>query len=460
MLWMLVGLLACGGKPDDSGDRPLTPEERWGAPTDTVPSFYGSVPKNVIMISIDTWRRDSLTRYGGPTVMPYMDELAMTGFTADDHITTSNWTMHGTSSTLAGAYPLDLGWVPSLPTASRTPMPDEPVLLAEALGEANYWSVLMSGNTWLAPEWNNTQGYDYAEAPEDYDFALRLAEDAYGHLEDAQASGAADGPYLIHLHLMEPHAPYRPPEEYLDGLDDLDPISVDLEDRDAMYEANFDWLFWPENLQALYMEHLWTRYRAELTYTDDLVRVLLAEAGARGLLEDTLVVIWNDHGEAMLEHGIQSHAWTLHGPENEGIWLMWAQNIVPGTWAGPTSSIDIAPTLLSLLDVPIPDSMSGTPLGQAPDDRAQFSWSYARGPHELSVEKDGWKLMYQADGPTWLFDLNTDPDEAINLIDREDPTSHPKVLELWPLLAPRIEKAVALTGNTAVWPPGLEPATP
>lgn len=457
MVLLLAGLLACGGKSEEADSGPLTPEERWGPPTDTIPSFYGSVPKNVIMLSIDTWRRDSLTRYGGPTVMPYMDELAMTGFTADDHITVSNWTMHGTSSTLAGAYPLDLGWVPSLPTATRTEMPDEPTLLAEALGEAGYWSVLMSGNSWLSPEWNNTQGYDYAESPEDYDFALMLAEQAYDRLGDAQRADEADGPFFLHLHLMEPHAAYRPPKEYLSALDDLEPLFIDLEDRDEQYMSNVDWLFWDDEQQELYKQHLWARYRGELTYTDDLVRTLLAEAGARGLLEDTMVVVWNDHGESMLERGIATHAWTLYGTENDGIWLMWAPNIVPGTWDGPTTSIDIAPTILDLLDLPIPASMGGTPLGDAAEDRARYMWAHARGPSELGVLKDGWKLFYQLDGSAWLFDRNTDPLESENLWSEDDPSSHPKVAELWPLLLPRIQKAADLTGYEPVWPPGLAP---
>ncbi|MFT5454550.1 MAG: arylsulfatase A-like enzyme [Myxococcota bacterium] len=459
MVWLvLVGLVACGGKDTDSADRELTPEERWGPPTDTVPSFYGSVPKNIVMLSIDTFRRDSLSQYGGPPVMPYLDSLAESGFTADDHLTASNWTMHGTSSTLAGAYPLEFGWMPSLSTGGRTPMPEAPTLLAEALHDAGYWSVLISGNSWLSPEWNNTQGYDFVDSPEDYDHAPMLADDAFEALEAAQASGAAPGPWFMHLHLMEPHAAYRPPKEYLTGLDGLPRIDIDLENRDEQYFANVDWLLWPEETREVYEQHLWVRYRGELTYEDDLIEKILDEMDFRGMLKDTLVVVWNDHGEAMFEHGVQSHAWTLHGPENDGVWLMWAKNIVPGRWSGPTSAIDMSPTLLTLLGKPVPASMTGLPLGQAPVDRPRYGWSFARGPHELSVSKGGWKLIYQVDGAGRLYDRNVDPLEEDNLWDKEDPGSHPKVQELWPLLAPRMQTAVAFTEDEVEWPPGLEPA--
>ena len=457
MWWVVLAVVACGGKGGDSADEPPTPEERWGPPTATTPSFYGSVPKNVLMISVDTFRRDSLHRYGGPIVMPWLDDLATNGFTADDHVTTSNWTMAGTSSTVAGAYPLDLGWVPSLPASHRTPMPDAPTLLAEALHDAGYWSVLLSGNAWFSPEWNNTQGFDSAESPEDYEYAVKLGQTAFDRLEAAQDGGDAPGPWMVHLHLMEPHAAYRPPPKYLSGLADLDPIDVAFEDRDEQYRANLDWLTWPEHEQALYLEHLWVRYRGELAYTDDLMEAILADAGERGLLEDTMVVIWNDHGEAMLEHGIQSHAWTLHGPENDGVWVMWAPNIVPGRWEGPTTSIDIAPTLLHLLDLPVPESMSGLPLGTAPESRARYAWAYARGPNELSVMRGGWKLVFQTDGHGRLYDRNTDPGERVDLWDDEDPASHPMVRELWPLLVPRIQRAVELTDAFVTWPPGLEP---
>ncbi len=451
---LLVMLSACGGKESDTAAPAVVdPVERWGEPTDTVPSFYGFVPKNILMISIDTFRRDSLVRYGGPETMPFMEGLADKGVLLDDHRTCSNWTMAGTTCTLYGRYNEETPWVPALSKTGQSPVPEAPVFLAEALGEAGYWSVILSGNSWLSPEWNNTQGYDHAETPEDYDYAPRLATTAFDELARAQGRGEADGPWLVHLHLMEPHAAYRPPPEYLSGLDALEPVDIDLSDRDAHYRSNQDWVTWGDDERRLYEQHLWVRYRAELTYLDDLLGRIFVDAAERKLLDDTLVVFWNDHGEAFFEHGIQTHAYTLHGPENDGFAMLWADNIVPGSWGGPTTSIDLAPTLLQLQGVAVADGMTGTPVGEAAADRARFGWSYSRGPNEVMIEKEYWKLIFQIDGWPKLFDREVDPGELDDLWAPD----HPKVTELWPLLAPRIELVSELTGRPVTWPEGLEP---
>jgi arylsulfatase A-like enzyme len=446
-LALLVGCGSLSGK--DSSDA-VDPVERWGPPTDTTPSFYGSVPKNILMLSVDTFRKDSLSRYGGPAVMPFLDELASTGFTADDHLTCSNWTFAGTTCTLLGRYNIDAGFTPHLPLNGRERVPDATPFLATWLGEAGYYSVLITGNSWLSPEWNNTQGYDYVHDP-DYDHAPWMAEDAFDRLARAQITGQTGetDPWFLHVHLMEPHAAYRPPEEYLAGLDSLEPLDVKFDDRDEHYDANAEYYEWSEDEQTNYLEHLWVRYRGELSYTDDLIQNILAQAGSRGLLKDTMVVIWNDHGEQMFEHGLQTHAHTLHGEENDGLLVFWARNIVPGSWEGPTTSIDLAPTLLALQGIEQPAEVTGVPLGSAETDRARFGWSVGRGSPESSVTKDGWKLIFEWSGATWLYDRNADPAEAENLYTPD----HPRTQELWELLRPQIEKASPLFRHGPIaWP--------
>ena len=135
-LAILLGAFGCGSMTGDESAAPVDPVERWGPPTETVPAFYGAVPKNILMLSIDTFRKDSLSQYGGPEVMPFLDELAKTGFTADDHLTCSNWTFAGTTCTLLGRYNYEAGFVPHLPYNGRERVADGTPFLASWLDEA------------------------------------------------------------------------------------------------------------------------------------------------------------------------------------------------------------------------------------------------------------------------------------------------------------------------------------
>ena len=180
---------------------------------------------------------------------------------------------------------------------------------------------------------------------------------------------------------------------------------------------------------------------------------MLAEAEALGLLDDTLVVLWNDHGEQFWEHGFQSHAYTLYREENDGFAIFWAKNIVPGAWTGPTSSIDIAPTLMRLLTGEVPPPMTGYPLGEAPDDRARFAFAVARLGPVQSVRHGSMKMTF-----SWLgeaprvFDLAADPGETVDVYDPADP----RTLALWEQLLPRLALAEPLVPEARLtWPDEL-----
>ena len=148
---------ACAG---DAGSPPPV--------TDTMPAFYGEVPSNVLMISMDTFRRDYLGRFdpSGVDDTPFLTRLAAEGVSLDDHTTCSNWTFAGIACTLQGRDNEEAGFTPKL-TASTAPWPDGDTFLAGWLGMEGYQTVASSTNGWFAEEWGTTQGYDVAFFPRD-----------------------------------------------------------------------------------------------------------------------------------------------------------------------------------------------------------------------------------------------------------------------------------------------------
>src|SRR5687767_14193899 len=91
--------LDVGCDRDDVDDDPL-PDQPIGEPVGTnALQFYGRIPKNLIFLSIDTFRKDHIGRYGGPGLTPFLDRIAAEGVTLDDHMQCANWTFGSTTCT-------------------------------------------------------------------------------------------------------------------------------------------------------------------------------------------------------------------------------------------------------------------------------------------------------------------------------------------------------------------------
>lgn len=434
---LLSLLFACN--PPDVEDDPLptdTTLERVGS---DVLQFYGRVPKNLIFLSIDTFRKDHVGAHGNKDLTPFLDRIASQGVVMEDHAQCANWTFGSTTCTLAGRYNIERGHIPRLngTDATRPKVPDGTPFLATWLGQAGYYSVIVSGNDWLSDNWGNTQGYDEMLRPGGS--ALAVQSTATRAMKDAIARGDAER-WFMHMHFMEPHASYDPPAANIEGRDALDPWPEDLTNRDMHYDARDEWPSMSEAERQLLEAHLRALYEGEIRTIDERLEQAWDDLEKEGYLDDTLVVIWNDHGEQFWEHGHQTHAYQLFGEENDGFLMFWSRNIVPGRYKEPTSTIDLVPTILDLFDLPIPDEVSGLPIGTAPADRPRFAEALARMGGVQTVQRDGLKLHFVWSGNVTFYDRNTDPKETTDLYDPTDP----RVLELWSLLKPMAEKMAPL----------------
>lgn len=425
--------------------------------TDTYPQFCGSVPKNLIFISIDTFRRDHFGYQGDMDTTPFLDGLAEEGAVMLDHAQCSDWTFASTTCTLMGRTNVEADFIPKLGGTSPIPNTHDflPLWLREAQGT---YSVLGSNNAWLSDIWGNGKDYDRVIYPAGSRFT-EVATNVIAQYELALEVGLtdADKPFFLHMHGLEPHAPYTPLEEFVPDLATLDPIEWDLTKQSSHYEALSAFPAMTPEEQDLLEQHLRIRYRGEIQTLDKRISDVFTDLEYRGMLDDTLVVFWTDHGEAFWERGHQTHAYTLYPEENNAVLFFWSKNIVKGDWAGPTSGIDVVPTLLELYGIEMPETVTGTPIGQAAEDRARHLFVSARLGEISGIRKDGWRMQYQwASGVVQLTNTDADPLELEDLYNPEDPLSQPIVGELWPLMEPQVDRAAAALGLSPIKPPELE----
>ena len=169
-------------------------------------------------------------------------------------------------------------------------------------------------------------------------------------------------PFLLYLHYMDPHGPYRPPrrwkkrfaERHYRGRKfirsgDPYPITKMLHDPGGVFDVT------PEE-----MAHLKDLYDDEIAYFDSRFAVLYRRLAQGGLLERTILVLVADHGEEFFEHHSVRHCYTLYDTEIRVPMVLWLPR------AGPrlrgrrlpqqVANLDVVPTLLDYLGVPPPPS--------------------------------------------------------------------------------------------------------
>ncbi len=202
---------------------------------------------------------------------------------------------------------------------------------------------------------------------------------------------------------------------------------------------------WFRNPEA-YQEHMRTFYRL-ITRADRALGRIMAAVEEAGLDDDTVIIFSSDHGSMLGAHGLV------------GKWIMYEESIrvpliirdprLPGKLRGRRCtemvlSIDLAPTMLALAGVPIPESMQGRDLMPLLHDQPvswRDDWYYehvynTRPPRRPIAQCEGvrtkrWKyIRYPENEPPYeqLFDLDGDPREEHNLV--SDPAHAPTVSQL------------------------------
>jgi arylsulfatase A-like enzyme/multidrug efflux pump subunit AcrA (membrane-fusion protein) len=250
---------------------------------------------------------------------------------------------------------------------------------------------------------------------------------------------AAEQFYLF-LHFWDAHIPYLPPSPFKERFSygtagRIDPDITDkLQGRPSypLFKQNlYDFLEAMPNL-----DYIADLYDAEVAYLDHEIGRLFCHLGELDLLDDTLVVLFGDHGENMTEHD----SWFDHAGLYDSVThvplILWAPGRIPAFETSEmVALIDVLPTVLEVLDLPEADGLDGRSLmplirGEVSSHReavmlSEATWNAARG-----IRTPEWKFIrylqttiYGRDGVE-LYHLADDPHEQHNVAD-----AHPEVVD-------------------------------
>ncbi|MFC1452756.1 sulfatase [Verrucomicrobiota bacterium] len=397
----------------------------------------GTPRPHVLLISLDTLRADHLGCYGHVLdTSPFLDHLAGQGVRFHRVISQSPKTAPSHMTMFTGFYPSVHGVHiehRNGGSALLVPLGGERRTLTERLRDYGYRAAAWTGGGQVTAELGFGRGFD--EYREDFGGINARKMEA---VRDWFSANSSD-PCFMFVHTYQIHDPYVPPKPF-NAVFDPDYTGWIVSERrqlvakaDGVGYENLHRVFWREGPggidRSLFsdrdIDHLKALYDGGILYTDGVLRGFFEDLVRLGLLHNTLVIVTSDHGEEFLEHGGFLHEKLYR----ETLWVPLIMSFPGRLPAGRVVEhqvrlIDLAPTVLDVAGLAVPEEMQGRSLMFAVSggerDRVAYSeepWIHRKYHRSL---RDGRYVLYdkRLDGVE-LYDARQDPSETRDLAREE-----------------------------------------
>jgi hypothetical protein len=165
--------------------------------------------------------------------------------------------------------------------------------------------------------------------------------------------------FFLWLHYFQVHFPYYPPKPY-NEIFDIKNYSGGVEG----YESELTKYHYMEDITDVEIKHIISMYDGDVKFVDDQIKTLIYFLKNKGIYNNTIIVITSDHGEQLGEKvknvSLFGHHLNLHLHEIKVPLIIIGPKIPRGcTFEEPVESVDILPTILGLLDIPIDNDVEG-----------------------------------------------------------------------------------------------------
>ena len=355
---------------------------------------------HLVLILVDTLRADWTSPYGDPRdTSPELARWAERGAVFEQVRAQSSWTKISMASLFTSLWPSRHAIF-----EAQDALSEGASTLAELLSEAGYKTYGVQCNGWLDQSFGFHQGFDRYLFP----------RGAGANLEHSQIWPHADRIYEEAVRLIEEHDPADPMFLYLHFMDVHE------------YAAPPEFKTFGEDDTGAYL--------AAIRWDDDALERVREKLEKAGLLDDAVIVFASDHGEAFGENGKVGHARnvltsTLATP----LVMRFPFPVEPIRVRSQVRNVDIAPTLLELAGLPVPEHYDGRSLlplltGAEPEqDRVNFAGLgtplYKDASVQIAVSDGRWtyarNIPPDESEAEFLFDRSVDPGENVNLIELE-----------------------------------------
>ncbi len=365
----LAALLAAAGPACAPPEPPVRPPEEL----------------NLILIVVDALRADHLGTYGyEQDTSPHIDELAERSAVFDRAYSHSPWTMPSVATMFTSLHPLQHGIV-----HWKNPLDEDLLTIAEHASDHGVYTAAHASHVIFRPKYGFDQGFDEfdIEATEHGDIKYDTTSEYVTELAIETLSAPIEEPYFLWLHYFDPHNNY-------------------------LWHAGFG-----------FGRTRVGRYDSEIAYTDQYIGRLLDWLDEHGHMEDTAIVLTADHGEEFGDHGDKRHTDQLYEETLRVPLIVYVPGGEPERHDELVPLIDLAPTMVDLLDVPEPSSFRGVPIPyrdgrfQPRADRPLVAETLEDA-DKRAIEAGGWKLIVdREEGTRELYDKTRDRTERHDVED-------------------------------------------
>lgn len=338
----------------------------------------------VLLVSIDTLRKDHLGLYGySRDTSPHMDAFfSKHSIVYDRCMSHSPWTLPAHVSLLASQDTYEH----RVRTNQDVIGPDS-MLLAESLRAQGYFTAAFTTHVLVSQAYHFDRGFDVFEYHQELpaaamiDKVLAFLRWYIGRMENKRL--------FVFLHLFDPHEPYRPPA----GFDRFSRPAANG------FQAEMD------------------RYDGEILYTDHHLGRLLGALQRTNLLQHGLLVVTADHGEEFMDHGAMGHGHSLYNELLNVPLMVRHHRLTQARSRRLVQLKDIPAAVMAFLALPVPEQFSGAadifsrPAG--PEPRPVFSEVAKSHLHKASLIQGSYKLIVDFSANSrWCYDLDRDPGET------------------------------------------------
>ncbi len=417
---------------------------------------------NVVLITNDQWRADCLGVAGNSVIRtPRLDAFAREGVMLENHFVQCPQCVPSRSALHTGRYP----------HVNRTPsnlyrLPDTEQTLATILGSHGYITAAVGELPYAPTRFLGGFQSVVASDPEYHAFqekhgwrgpnltpARRQLLDEHARRSKTQFEASPvpwpeeldetpfftqhanrffqenrNRPFFLHVNFRRPHHPFDPVAPYdrmyagatfpashkRAGEFDTKPPG---QRKSLELTAGFDL----RKMTDADLNRIKSYYYGMISHNDACIGQMLDQLDQLELAGRTLFIVTSDHGEMLGDHGLLFKGGYFYDEVLRVPVLLRAPGRLPAgqRLAGLTQHVDMAPTILELLDIPVPQGVQGRSLaaacrGATLEERPV----YAEFPTMKMIRNAEWKLVHYLRAPHGeLYNLREDPHELHNLYD-------------------------------------------
>ncbi len=379
--------------------------------------------KNVILITIDTLRKDALGCYNQESPLtPFLDSIQKRCIRFLKANASGPYTQASFPGILTSSFYLEYG--------KQKNLPKQKTMISEVLKENGITTAAFHSNPYLSDFFGYNRGWDMF-----YDSMDDEVSDMYPFIEGAKINEKATHwlseyiknrdykPFFLWIHYMDVHEPYIPERSWLNRIDS----SIDLS-REYMYGLFKNVILKRDVSNEETVKLLRKLYSAKVLQVDSYVKDIFASFEENKVLKESVIIIGSDHGDEFGEHGGLSHDGKMYNELIEvPLFIYDTERKEVEVYDDTVSNIDISPTIAWLFGIENVKGFQGVsllPLDEHPEkgcfgeamDKSGHREKDTDSPIYYYCEKE-MKIIYREGSGEWeLYDLENDVKELNNIV--------------------------------------------